>query len=215
MHVPHTAATEAAPIEATSCPACDGVDSTTPTATQSLPTTRGDETGWDKLKSVFFSPLRETPKPPLQLAVNDAGLYEVATEDGFKITFSGHSQQWVVEFPDGRSTRIWGDPHVNESDGDKWDFTKQSTFYFGKNKATVETAPFGNGGATVSKRVSIYNGIHRVTIDGIDTNNPTIESGVRADGVDHDQDLYDGTHYHLKDLGNGEFHWDKETNPRD
>jgi hypothetical protein len=121
---------------------------------------------------------------------SDAGMINVRTRDGFLIRAEGKDQAWTITGPDGKTTRIWGDPHVYESDGNKWDFKTRSTFAFGNNKATVEVVPAGNG-ETLSAQVTIYSGDERVTIDGIDKDKPVI-TAVSRDGRQHDDALADG-----------------------
>jgi hypothetical protein len=127
----------------------------------------------------------------LQALKDETGAISVVTPDGFTVRAEGKDQAWTIMGPDGFKTRIWGDPHVSESDGDTWDFLEQSTFKFGKNKVTVEVVPAGNG-ATYSARITIYNGKDRVTISGINSDKPTIDA-VARDGVQHDAQLSDGT----------------------
>lgn len=129
----------------------------------------------------------------LQALTDEKGVVTVRTPDGFVLKAEGKEQAWQIVGPEGRATRIWGDPHVTESDGKKWDFKDQSSFVFGSNKVTVETTPFGNG-KTVSKRITVYSGNERVTIGGIDTNRPFIV-GLANDGKQHDDSLSDGTTY--------------------
>ncbi len=129
----------------------------------------------------------------LDVTKSDAGMITVRTLDGFTIRAEGRDQAWSVTGPDGKTTRIWGDPHVSESDGDKWDFIKRSTFMFGKNKATIEVVPAGNG-QTLSARLTIYSDHERVTIDGIDKNQPTVVAA-SSDGLQHDASLADGDIY--------------------
>jgi hypothetical protein len=126
----------------------------------------------------------------LQALKDETGAVSVLTDDGFTIRADVKDQAWTISGPDGFATRIWGDPHVSESDGDTWDFLKQSTFIFGKNKVTVEVVPAQNG-MTYSSRISVYSGDDRVTISGIETNKPTIDA-VARDGEQHDAQLSDG-----------------------
>ena len=129
----------------------------------------------------------------LDVNKNDAGMIAVRTLDGYTIRTEGRDQAWTITGPDGKTTRIWGDPHVSESDGDKWDFLNRSTFMFGKNKVTVEVVPAGNG-QTLSSRITVYSDHERVTIDGIDKNQPTIVAA-SSDGLQHDASLADGDIY--------------------
>ncbi len=129
----------------------------------------------------------------MQALTDETGAISVLTEDGFTVKAEGKDQAWTIAAPDGATTRIWGDPHVYESDGNKWDFKDQSTFKFGKNKVTVETVPAGNG-QNFSARLTVYSGDERVTIDGLQTDKPTLRA-VSADGKQHDASLSDGTVY--------------------
>lgn len=138
----------------------------------------------------------------LQAVQDDKGVVTVRSPDGYLVRAEGHHQAWTITAPDGKSTKIFGDPHVRESDGTTWDFKERSTFVFGRSKATVETVPARNG-TTFSKRVTIYHGADRVTIGGIDTNRPTIVA-LSGDGRQHDDGLSDGVHYVRRATKNGE-----------
>jgi len=142
------------------------------------------------------------PRSALEVTKSDAGMIAVRTLDGFTVRAEGRDQAWSITGPDGKTTRIWGDPHVTESDGDKWDFMNRATFMFGKNKATVEVVPAGNGQA-LSARLTIYSDYERVTIDGIDKNQPSIVSA-STDGLQHDAALADGEVYKRVVTANGE-----------
>lgn len=126
------------------------------------------------------------------------------TPDGFQLKAEDRDHAWQIIGPEGRVTRIWGDPHVTESDGDRWDFKEQGTFVFGANKITVETTPTANG-KTISRQLTLYNGNERVTIGGIDTNKPYI-IGLAQDGKQHDDSLSDGNTYR-RGLGKGGESW--------
>lgn len=154
------------------------------------------------LASLFFQSY--APEDTLSVSVDEKNRAVVTTEDGYKVQFSGKDEEWFIIRPDGKKTRIWGDPHVVESDGDKWDFKDQSTFYFGNNKLTVEVTPYGNG-QTVSKSVTIYNGNSRVTISDLNKNQPKLEAW-SWDAEAHDQALDDGDHYALT-LEDGKEAW--------
>lgn len=133
---------------------------------------------------------------------NDIGEISVRTLDGYLIRAEGRDEAWTITGPDGKTTRIWGDPHVKESDGKKWDFLNRSTFQFGTNKATVEVVPAGNG-TTLTSRITIYSGTERVTIDGIDKNKPVV-TAVSKDGRQHDDGLADGITYRRSATSSGE-----------
>jgi hypothetical protein len=133
---------------------------------------------------------------------NDIGEISVRTLDGYLIRAEGRDEAWTITGPDGKTTRIWGDPHVKESDGKRWDFLNRSTFQFGTNKATVEVVPAGNG-TTLTSRITIYSGTERVTIDGIDKNKPVV-TAVSKDGRQHDDGLADGITYRRSATSSGE-----------
>lgn len=124
---------------------------------------------------------------------NDQGAITVRTADGYLVRAEGKDHAWSITGPDGMTTRIWGDPHVTESDGDAWDFKNRGTFFFGKNKITVEVVPYGNG-QTISSAITLYSGDERVTIKGLDANKPII-TAVSHDGKQHDDSLADGDAY--------------------
>jgi hypothetical protein len=140
------------------------------------------------------------PRSSLRPKANEEeNTVEVSTEDGYLISFAGEREEWTVRDPEGKTTRIWGDPHVVEADGDKWDFTEDTTFVFGENKITVQTTPIVNG-ASYSDTVSIYNGSDRVTVTDIDSNRPKIEAW-SLDAQAHDASIEDGDIYTLSSSG--------------
>ncbi len=144
----------------------------------------------------------------LNASIDEKGQVNVKTEDGYKIIFEGKQEAWKIVSPDGTETRIWGDPHVEESDGDKWDFKEQSTFVFGNNKITVETTPYKNG-ETVTKSVTIYSGKDRLSIDNLDINKPNFVAW-KLDGEQHNEALDDDDIYDLVNANNGSFSWQKK-----
>ena len=66
-----------------------------------------------------------TTKPGLQAIQDEKGQVVVRTPDGFVVRALASHQAWTITGPEGKTTRIFGDPHVFESDGTRWDFTKQ------------------------------------------------------------------------------------------
>lgn len=156
----------------------------------------------DKLVSLFRSP----PPRKLDADINEEGNVVVSTADGYQLRFEGKNMEWHIIHPDGQKTVIWGDPHVVESDGGKWDFYNQSSFVFGENKATVKVAPWGNSGATVTKEVTIYAGNERFTITDLDINKPRFVAWDER-GESHDKLTKDGDVFKLL-KGNGE-EWQK------
>lgn len=95
---------------------------------------------------------------------------KVTTAGGYTVEVLGVSE-WKITGPDGKSTRIWGDPHVHEGDREGgtaegnggWDFKRNSTFVLGDGtKINVTTVPGGAAGATVTGKLEIISGNDRV-----------------------------------------------------
>ena len=108
----------------------------------------------------------------------------ITTPGGYKIEATGQ-HDWQITGPDGKVTKIWGDPHVAEGDGGKWDFKKNSTFVLGDGtRINVTTAPWGNGGMTVTQGLEIISGNDRVTVSGIDKGKGVVGQ-VTQDGYAH------------------------------
>ncbi|SET57700.1 protein of unknown function [Stigmatella erecta] len=107
----------------------------------------------------------------------------ITTPGGYHIQALGQ-HEWQITGPDGKSTRVWGDPHVAEGDGGKWDFKRDSTFVLGDGtRINVNTVPFGNG-ATVTGGLEIISGNDRVKVTGIDQGRGVV-GPVTADGYAH------------------------------
>lgn len=166
--------------------------------------------GW--MTGLVNSMVGSKPAPmTLSVTKNENNQINIETDDGYKVNFTGKKEEWTITAPNGTSTRIWGDPHVVESDGTKWDFTKQSTFIFGNNKVTVETIPSEtNAKYTYSHRVSLHNGSDRITVTDIQKNKPTIEYW-RFDAASHDASQSDGVVYKLVAKSNQSFDWKKQS----
>lgn len=119
----------------------------------------------------------EPPKPttppadpfaePNKLKV-DSATGKITTPGGYTIEQLGQFE-WKISGPDGKSTRVWGDPHVDESDGGKFDFKKNTTFALPDGtEIHVTTKPWGNGGMTVTGQLDITNGADHIRVSDID-----------------------------------------------
>ena len=162
--------------------------------------------GTNKLSNIAKVFMRSfAPRNTLKPKLDEQGLISVSTDDGFQVKFSGKHQELKISSPDGKTTRIWGDPHVVESDGDKWDFFNNSSFVFGDNKITIETVDLGNGTSLVGT-VNIYNDKERLSLTNIDQDEPLITSW-NFDAKTHDSQLNDGDIYDLKLEANGTEEW--------
>ncbi|HYO63801.1 MAG TPA: DUF1521 domain-containing protein [Pyrinomonadaceae bacterium] len=95
----------------------------------------------------------------------------ITTPGGYKIEQLGQ-YEWKITGPDGKSTRIWGDPHVDEGDRDgaaDWDFKRNSTFVLPDGThINVTTVPGGAEGMTVTGQLEVINGVDRVLVTDID-----------------------------------------------
>lgn len=113
------------------------------------------------------------------------------TEGGKIITPGGYTieatkqHEWIITGPDGKTTRIWGDPHVAEGDGGKWDFKRNSTFVLADGtRINVSTAPWKDGSMTVTSGLEVISGNERVTVSGIDQGKGVVGQ-VTQDGYAH------------------------------
>ncbi|WP_281557472.1 DUF1521 domain-containing protein [Thalassomonas sp. RHCl1] len=124
---------------------------------------------------------------------------------GVVIERSGDNRSWkLVEYDqsaakDGNgdpvftnSTRVWGDPHVDEGGGDaRWDFNEQSTFITPTGvKITVETAPYGTSGATVTDNLYISRGDDQAVVTGLENNSQGGGQGDDTLAVANDGSLF-------------------------
>jgi hypothetical protein len=106
----------------------------------------------------------------------------VTTPGGYKIEMLSQ-YEWKITGPDGKETRVWGDPHVDEGDGGKWDFKRDSTFVLGDGtRINVNTVPYGD--MTVTGSLEIISGNDRVLVSDIDKGKGKIGT-VTQDGYQH------------------------------
>jgi uncharacterized protein DUF1521 len=113
------------------------------------------------------NPIDSAP-PAGSLSVGKDGV--ITTPGGYKLEATKQFE-WTITAPDGKkSTRIWGDPHVEESDGTKWDFKRDSTFVLPDGtRINCDTTPWsGNPNMTVTKGLEIIAGNERVQVTDID-----------------------------------------------
>ncbi|OJT17493.1 hypothetical protein BO221_46155 [Archangium sp. Cb G35] len=135
---------------------------------------RTDRSIMDIFYSVVGNGGPATPTPPApsdsshpsgSLKTDKNGV--ITTPGGYKIEATSQFE-WKITGPDGKNTRVWGDPHVDEGDGGKWDFKRDSTFVLGDGtRINCTTAPYGNG-MTVSAKLEIISGNDRVQVTDID-----------------------------------------------
>lgn len=115
-------------------------------------------------------PVREDRCHPSGSLKVDQETGVITTPGGYKIEQIGQ-YEWKITGQDGKWTRIWGDPHVQESDrsgeSTAWDFKRNSTFLLPDGtRINVTTKPFNE--MTVTSQLEIINGNDRVLVTDID-----------------------------------------------
>ncbi len=115
--------------------------------------------------------------PPAAKGVTQIAENQWKTAGGYVITAEGKQCAWNIKGPDGEDvTRVWGDPHVSEADGTRWDFTKNSDFVLPDGtriEAITNYDPSKGNGQSVTTGLNIMNGQDRVEVQGINTSKPT------------------------------------------
>lgn len=120
--------------------------------------------------------LHRTP----ELKVDKDG--KIHTPGGYTIEQLGQFE-WKISGPDGKSTRVWGDPHVDESDGGKFDFKRDTAFVLGDGtQINVTCKPWGNG-MTVTGQLDVVCGDAHVRVTDIDKGKGKVGE-VKMDGQD-------------------------------
>ncbi|MEN9796477.1 MAG: hypothetical protein RL653_173 [Pseudomonadota bacterium] len=102
----------------------------------------------------------------------------VRTAGGYTIVPEGKDAAFKIYGPnqspsDEAMTRVWGDPHVSEKDGTKWDFTKDSNFRL-PDGTVISVDTTSQTGQSVSQKLDIVNGDDHVAINGINTDKPSV-----------------------------------------
>jgi Domain of Unknown Function (DUF1521) len=131
-------------------------------------------------------PLREDRCHPTGSLKVDQKSGVITTPGGYKIEQLGQ-YEWKITGRDGKWTRIWGDPHVQESDrsgeATAWDFKRDSTFVLPDGtRINVSTKPFNN--MTVTSQLEVINGNDRVLVTDIDKGKGKVGT-VTHDGALH------------------------------
>ncbi len=107
------------------------------------------------------------------------------TAGGYKVVFDGKSESMKIYGPDQEPgdtplANVWGDPHVYEGDGTRWDFTKDGDMVL-PDGTLLAMDTTSETGRSFLEKVDIVNGADRVTVSGISKNKP--DAGfVRNDG---------------------------------
>lgn len=150
------------------------------------------------------------------LTQNEDG--SVTTAGGYRIDATGKSSEWKIYGPDGdQLTRVWGDPHVDESDGTRWDFTKDSDFVLPDGTrifADTNYDPSKGNGQSVTTGLTIANGADKATITGVNTGSP--KTSMSQDGYEwraaHLASNPNRDSFHMTATGKDDVHWIRERN---
>ncbi|MEJ2611492.1 MAG: DUF1521 domain-containing protein [Candidatus Thiodiazotropha sp.] len=115
----------------------------------------------------------------------------VYLDNGYRLVCDGKECGWKLLDDEGKVLHVFGDPHVRESDGGKWDFKADMTFKLEDGtKITVQTKDWGNG-MTVSDNLIITKDNQCVQVTGIAADKPVI-SEVTNNGEEMDAKTDDG-----------------------
>lgn len=109
----------------------------------------------------------------------------IRTAGGYTVVPEGKDAAWSIFAPgqkatDKPHTRVWGDPHVDEKDGTRWDFTKNSDFVL-PDGTRINAQTTSETGYSVTKGLTISNGADKVQVDGISNNKPSV-GNITQDG---------------------------------
>lgn len=142
-------------------------------------------------------PCREQSSPPAGQGLTKApefGANAIRTAGGYTIVPETKDAAWSIYAPgqkpgDTPNTRVWGDPHVTEKDGTRWDFTKNSDFRLGDG-TVISVKTTAQEGQSVSSSLDITNGLDRVQVTGLDKSQPSV-GAVTHDGYQARAELTD------------------------
>jgi len=141
--------------------------------------------------------------PETKGGIEQIGPNKFKTPGGFTVEAEGKDAAWKITSPEGKETRVWGDPHVSVNGKQAFDFKDQSSFVLPDGtKITCHTKPVGNGpdAPTLSTKIDIMNGDQRASIDGIHTGKPE-STGVKNDRWEVDAATKDGNYFAMGNNG--------------
>lgn len=133
---------------------------------------------------------------------------KITTPGGYQIEQLGQFE-WKVTGPDGKHTRVWGDPHVDEGDGGKFDFKRDTAFVLGDGtRINVTTKPWGND-MTVTGQLDIVSGDSHVRVTDIDKGKGKVGQPTQ-DGLDEVVRFHGNTKADVFRMGNETDDWTYE-----
>ncbi len=144
------------------------------------------------------------PVPPTPVPVRDVGTLihnknqnVYITPGGWKVIQQGSTVKLIS--PDGKTTKIWGDPHVKEADGSKWQWkTKNATFVLPDGTKITMNAT-GPGGVVTG--LDIYTAGHGDHVHINARNNQVSRSFNRYANIASDYFQADGATYVTNNSG--------------
>jgi hypothetical protein len=98
----------------------------------------------------------------------------------------------------GESFKVWGDPHIETSDGDKTDFMQKPATFMLPDGTKITVTPTQGEDKTYIDNVTITRGNDAAQIGGVHSGNMHTEA-LRGEGQYLDQATPDGTVLHAKD----------------
>jgi hypothetical protein len=125
------------------------------------------------------------PQGGLQVgAVDGFPANSIRTAGGYTIVPEGKDAAWKIYSPGQQAceeptTRVWGDPHVNEKDGTRWDFTKDSNFTL-PDGTLIRCDTTAETGHSLTQGLTIVSGNDRVQVNGVNTGNPQVTASKDA-----------------------------------
>ncbi|MCK6552084.1 DUF1521 domain-containing protein [Myxococcota bacterium] len=159
------------------------------------------------------------------LSMDEAGWPKgtVTTAGGYRVVPEGNTN-WNIYAPGQKPgetphTRVWGDPHVNEKDGTRWDFTgttgadgKTGNDFLLPDGTRIFAQTSSNKGHSVTTGLEIVNGADHVSISNMQ-GKPNI-GAITQDGYEwraqHVAGAGDRATFHLAG-DNENVHWMRET----
>lgn len=139
----------------------------------------------------------ETLDPQGHLAVDGN---KITTPGGYTVEAQGNAS-WTVTSPNGETTHVHGDPHVNEKDGTVWHWDDKNMSFVLPDGTKITGNATGNLGVTTD--LNVYYGNERVSVTGVDKKPDT--STVSYDAAVHDKFHEDGSTVFLGGTGDDWF----------
>jgi hypothetical protein len=130
-------------------------------------------------------PAQQPPPAGLETGADGFPPGSIKTPGGYVIVVEGKDAAWEVYGPEQKPgdtplTKVWGDPHVNEKDGTRWDFTKDSNFML-PDGTVIRADTTSEEGHSLTQGLTIVSGNDRIDVTGVNTGSPHI-GAKSADG---------------------------------